>query len=160
MTVNTKTATGRRTLRFESFDDILADAEKLAAGDVALVGNWSLAKIFGHLARTMNYSREGFPFSANWLLRLFARAFFKKRFLTKTLSSGFQIPSKNREDFIPDNDETQQGLEEIRNAIQRQKTATSRVAHPFLGEFTPAEWEQFHCRHAELHMSFAVPPAA
>ena len=157
MTVNTKTATGRRELHFNSLDDLLADAEALANGKVHLIGNWSLAKIYGHLARTVTYSLDGYPFKAPWFMRAMVRLFMKKKLLTRPLPSGFQIPEKNRTDFIPDNDETEIGLTELRDAIARFKTDKTRVAHPFLGSLTEEEWERFHCRHAELHMSFALP---
>ena len=156
-TINTKTVSGRRDVHYDSLDELLVDAERLAAGEVTLVGNWSLRKIFGHLASTINYSLDGFPIKANWFVRFIARTFFKKRFLTKPLPSGFQIPPKNRADFIPDGDETQSGLTELREAIAQFQSNSNRVPHPFMGELTNAEWEQFHCRHAELHMSFAVP---
>jgi hypothetical protein len=29
--------------------------------------------------------------------------------------------------------------------------------HPVLGKLTHEEWTQLHLRHAELHLSFAVP---
>lgn len=156
-TIDTKTVTGRRDLHYDSLEEVLADAERLAAGNVTLVGNWSLRKIFGHLARTITFSLDGFPFTAPWLMRFLSKRFFKKRFLTKSIPSGFQIPKKNRTDFIPDGDETETGLSELRSAIARFQSATNRVPHPFLGELTLGEWQQFHCRHAELHMSFAVP---
>jgi len=157
MTVNTKTVTGRRDVHYDSLDDLLADAESLAAGDVRMVGNWSLGKIYGHLARSFNCSIDGFPFTFPWPMRVLARLLMKKRFLMKTVPSGFQIPKKNRADFIPDSDDVQTGLAELREAVQRQKSETHRVPHPVLGKFTNEEWEQFHCRHAEMHMSFAVP---
>jgi hypothetical protein len=31
--------------------------------------------------------------------------------------------------------------------------------HPLFGWFTPEQWEQYHLRHAELHLSFLLPLA-
>lgn len=157
MTINTKTASGRRNVHYGNLSELLADAERLAISDVRMVGNWSLGKIYGHLARAINFSIDGFPFGLNPVLRFVGKLLMKKRFLTKPLPSGFKIPKKNRKDFIADSDDTVQGLSELRDAIQRQNNEPNRVIHPFLGQLTNEEWEQFHCRHAELHMSFAVP---
>lgn len=157
MTVNTKTAAGRRDVHYDNLDALLADAERLAQSKVRLVGNWSLAKIFGHLARAIDFSIDGFPFKVNPVMRFMAKLLMKKKFLTKPLPSGFQIPDKNRKDLIPDDDETEKGLAELRAAIERQKSDSNRVMHAFLGNLTNEQWEQFHCRHAEMHMSFAVP---
>ena len=56
MTVDTKKVTQRREVRYDSYDDLLSDAEHLASGDVQTVGNWTLGQIFQHLAKTLNSS--------------------------------------------------------------------------------------------------------
>ena len=48
--MNTKAVTGRREVHYDTFDDALADAERLAAGDVRTLGNWSYGQILKHLA--------------------------------------------------------------------------------------------------------------
>lgn len=42
-----------RTLRFESFDEAMQEAETLAAGTHHATGNFSLGQILEHLARTL-----------------------------------------------------------------------------------------------------------
>lgn len=42
MAINTARVTGRRQLRFESLDAVLADAEYLASVPTRQLGNWSL----------------------------------------------------------------------------------------------------------------------
>lgn len=54
MTVNTKKVSGRRELRFNSFNDLLAEAERLCAGEVKMLGNWTLAQMFEHIASGVN----------------------------------------------------------------------------------------------------------
>ena len=157
MTVNTKTVTGRRKVHYENLNELLADAERLSEGEVTLIGNWSRGKIFGHISRSLNFSIDVFPFKVNWAIRMIAKLFMKKKFLTKPLPAGFQIPEKNQPDFVPENDDTEQGLAELREAIQRFQTDPTRVKHAILGELTAEEWEQFHRRHAEMHMSFIIP---
>ncbi len=51
-TINTKQVTGRRVVRYESFDEILADAERLAVVPTRTLGNWSIGQIFSHLAKS------------------------------------------------------------------------------------------------------------
>ena len=46
----------RRTLRFDRFDDIMPDVERLLAGH-ATVGAWSLAQICRHLATVMRHDK-------------------------------------------------------------------------------------------------------
>src|SRR5918993_253783 len=43
---------GRRTLRYESFDEVMTDVERLLEGH-RTVGNWSLDRIYHHLAAVL-----------------------------------------------------------------------------------------------------------
>ena len=43
---------GRRTLRFNSLDEVMPDVERLLEGH-STVGNWSLAQICRHLSTVM-----------------------------------------------------------------------------------------------------------
>ena len=157
MPVNTKTVAGRRELRFETYDDLLAEVERLGTVQVRLLGNWSLGQVFAHLARGMAASMDGFPFSFNPVMRFLAKWFLKKRILTKPLSAGFKAPPTAGA-MIPKETSTEEGLAELRSAIARCQNETGRVMHAFLGNLTLAEWEMFQLRHAEMHLSFVLPP--
>jgi hypothetical protein len=158
MTVDTKHATGRRELHFNSYEDVIADAEKLAAGDVTMVGNWSLGQIFKHLAIAYTGSIDGLPFNAPWFVKMMARMFMKKKFLYKSLPSGFQIPDKQRDHLVAnDAISTDEGLVALKDAVARLQTESHRVLHPVFSKLTNEEWDNFHWRHAEMHMSFAAP---
>ncbi len=156
MSVNTKHVTTRRPLRYQALDDLLSDAERLASTNVKMVGNWSLGQVFDHLTRTMNASIDGFPFRGSWPMRMMLRLLMKKRFLTKGLPAGFEIP-KQAEPLAPTATSTEEGFSALRSVIDRLRQEPKRAEHPFLGELTHDEWTEFHLRHAELHMSFAAP---
>ena len=157
MTVNTKNATGRRKVRYTSLDDLLADAQRVAGDDVTMVGNWSAGQVMRHLALTINYSIDGFPFQFPWPLRKLLKHVMKRRFLTKPLSSGFKAPNY-ASSVIPDPVSAGDGLAELSTAVERLKNESQRAPHPGLERLTVDEWNQFHLRHSELHMSFAVLP--
>ncbi|HIE95975.1 MAG TPA: DUF1569 domain-containing protein [Planctomycetes bacterium] len=148
--INTKKVTGRREIRYESIDDYVADAERLAGPNVHTLGNWSPGQIHEHLATTMNSSIDGFssmlPAPVRWLLTLL----MKRKFLTKGLPAGFKAPSN----FVPAATSVEDGLAAMRAAVARQKEESSRAQHPGFGRLTHDEWNDFHLRHAELHMSF------
>ena len=60
MPVATNKVQNRRTLRFTSFDDIVAEAEKLAAAPhVTMLGNWPLSQLFTHIAGAIDHSIDG-----------------------------------------------------------------------------------------------------
>ncbi|MGE0379081.1 MAG: DUF1569 domain-containing protein, partial [Planctomycetaceae bacterium] len=56
MAVQTKSVAGRRTVSYQSYEDLLADAEEMAHGVVQTLGNWSLGQIFKHLAASFEGS--------------------------------------------------------------------------------------------------------
>ena len=155
MTTATSSKAARRTLHYDTIDDLLKDAEQLAAGPVTMVGGWSLGQMLTHVAATIDYSIDGFPKPLPAPVRAIMRFVFKRRFLTKTLPAGFKSP-KSDPRLTPPDTESAAGLQALRDAIARYRTASQLAMHPVVGTLTNEEWEQFHLRHAELHMSFAT----
>ena len=49
--INTKNVTERRKIRYESLDDVVAEAERMSGPDVHILGNWSPGQIHAHLAK-------------------------------------------------------------------------------------------------------------
>ena len=150
--INTKKVEGRREVRYDSLDELLTDARRLAAKheDVRTLGNWSQGQIYEHIARALDTSIDGVEFSipapARWLMSLL----MKKKFLYKEVPSGFKVSGK----VVPDETSVDEGLSSLQNAINRQRSEPTRVKHPGFGKLSTEEWEAFHLRHAELHMSF------
>lgn len=155
--INTAKVTGRRQLHFNSLDEMAADLDQLAAcTDLRFLGNWSSGQVLQHLAITMNNSIDGGATMIPALVRFFLRLFMKNRFLTKPMAAGFQLPA-SAACMIPGPTSWEEGLRNFRQALQRVRTEEQRAAHPAIGPLSRAEWDQLHCRHAELHLSFLVP---
>jgi hypothetical protein len=81
----------------------------------------------------------------------------KRRTLANPMKPGLQLPRKAALGLVPAPTGWEEGLQAFRQAIQRQLTETKREPHGFFGPMTRAEWNQLHCRHAALHLSFLVP---
>ena len=157
MPIETKHVQNRREVHYNSLDDFLADAERLAAGETKTLGNWTLGQVFGHMAYALNYSIDGFPGSAPWPLRMFFRLFMRKMLLVGPLKPGFKLPKNLEGKMIPTEMSPEDGLAALRAAVGRLKSDAYRAPHPGIGKISAAQWTQAHLRHAELHMSFAVP---
>ena len=155
--VDTKHAAGRRVLRFERLDDVVADAEALAAaeraGRLRAAGNWRLGQVFGHLAAWVGYAYDGLPVEPPRLVRWLMRP-MKKRFLYRTMPAGVKIPSAAGGTFGTEPLSTDEGLERLRRAYARLNAEAPRRPHPLFGRLTHDEWINGHLRHAELHLSF------
>jgi Protein of unknown function (DUF1569) len=156
--IDTGKVTGRRSLHFNSLDDILADVEHLAASPgIKTLGNWSAGQTFEHLATNFNKSIDGFDNLMPVVVRVVFRTLMKKQFLIRPMSAGFKLPAKSLKELVPDATSFETGLQDIRQAIRRLQTETKRSLMPVLGPLTVDEWNQLHCRHAELHLSFLTP---
>ncbi len=151
---NTKQITGRRQVHFNTLDDILADAEQLAAGPIKAVGNWSPGQIFEHLARGYTLPLDGvvlpIPFYVRWGARLMLGIF-----LRSGMPAGIKLDGKSAEALVPPDDtQTQTGLADLRHGIALWKAKTFVPRHSVFGNISDDQWTQVHLRHAELHMSF------
>lgn len=156
MQKDTAKVSGRRQLHFASYDDLLADARRLACGPATALGNWSAGQVFQHLAHTMTMSLDGVDFRAPWFVRLVAGRLLKNRFLNRPMSAGFRLP-RRAASLLPPPTETETGLAALQAAIARLQAEPQRRPHPALGPLTRDEWDRLHFRHAELHLSFLVP---
>lgn len=157
--VNVKKAE-RRTLRFNTLDEILAEGRRIAAPGVRHTGNWNAAQTLDHVARPMVYAIDGFPFKAPLPIRIFGRL-MKGRILRKGMSPGITPPARIRAAFEADADLTvETALGTLEEAIARASVDGSMThASPIFGPLSYAEWVQVQCRHAELHFSFFFPEA-
>jgi hypothetical protein len=156
--IDTAKVQGRRILRFERLEDILADVDRLAqAKEIKHLGNWSPGQVLKHLSILMNNSMDGFrtglPLWARPIMFVM-RPFFKGKFLRNPMPPGFKLPPKTLAELGPPPTTWEEGLAAIRQALHRLQTETQRVPSPFLGKMTSEQWTQLHCRHSELHLSF------
>ncbi len=156
MPVDTAKVVGRRQLKFNTLDDILADVERLNQGKVRSLGNWSPGQVLKHLQTVMVGCLDGVDVKAPLAMRIVASWFMKNRFLTKPMSPGFQLP-KSAAALLPAETSWDDGVKAIRAAVLRMKAESQRHPHPVLCTLTREEWDQLHFRHCELHLSFLVP---
>jgi hypothetical protein len=154
--VNTAKVEGRRKLKFQSYEELLADLDRLGSGPVKTLGNWSPGQIFRHLAKAYNSSIDGFSMTFPLHFRLLAKV-FRKKLLSMPMPAGVKLPSKSGQALLPPPTPTEEGLTELHGAIARLQTEPKRAKHPVFGELTNQEWDKVHLTHASLHLSFLVP---
>jgi Protein of unknown function (DUF1569) len=159
MPVNTAKVEGRRKLDYGSFEELLADAERISSGPVKALGNWSAGEIFRHVALTCNGSIDGLAIRFPWYLRLMTKL-FKKRILAMPMPAGFQLSADAAQVLAPPPTSTEAGLAELRTAIARLQREPHRARHPIFGNLTREEWDALQLKHASLHMSFLIPVEA
>jgi hypothetical protein len=158
--VETGKVAGRRILRFESIDQVMADVERLAeaerAGRLRHLGNWTLGQTLGHLAVWAEYSYTGtpmkVPFFIKWILR--SR---KQKFLCEPMRAGVRIPGVKGGTLATEPTSLEEGLGRMRRVMERLKAEAPTEPHAVFGPLSHDEWKALHLRHAELHLGFHVP---
>lgn len=151
--IDTKTAP-RRQVSYQTLDDIVVDAERMAAAGAPTTGNWSKGQIFEHVALIMDMTVNGFTFTLNPFVRFFAKTFFLKRFLKNGMPSGFKPSKPVAQKVVPEETDEQQALNHLRSAIERLKQLDHDVEHAVFGKLDPNQARAINRRHAEMHMSF------
>jgi hypothetical protein len=155
----------RRTIQCACFDDVLADAERLVRAGTGTTGNWSLDQILGHLAIAIEKSLDATPgeleWKAPWYLRLAGRYLIKRRILKRGMPSGFKLPVEVENWAVPAaGGDLNAALERLRRAAARLQSDSPRCPHPNFGPMPPQEWNRWHLRHAEMHLSFVKDPGS
>lgn len=153
MPVKTSKVQGRRQVHYNSYADLMADAEQLANARIKTLGNWSYGQILKHVAEATDSSIDGSGFVLPAPMRWIFSLLMKQKYLTQPLPAGFKAPKR----FQPQETSVEEGLILLRRAIARQDSEDHRAMHPAFGMISKDEWTQFNLRHAEMHMTFVVP---
>lgn len=148
-----------RTLRFESFDEAMQEAETLAAGPHQTTGSFSLGQIFEHLARTLEIAsgnRDAPP--STWFMRTFSRVI--RPMVLRKAATGFKLPGPAQEVLWPSEEvSVEDGIARLREAAEKFRAFDGSIPHVFFGNLSAAQHHQLQCRHFEGHLLRASPVA-
>lgn len=157
MAVNTAKVSGRRTLRFQTLEEMLADVENLAGVPTRTLGNWSFGQILDHVAMWLEFPLDGFPITIPWYIRWLVWP-FKGTMIRSAMRPGFNWGEREAKLVTPQREvSVGEGLARLRRVIARWRSEQPKYPSPLLGKLTPQQWEQFQLRHAEHHLSYVVP---
>ncbi len=159
MPVDTRQVKSRRQVRYQSFEDLVADAERLAGAKVGTTANWSLGQTLKHLGLAMEGStRPGKGFKVPWWVKVLGFVYLRRRLVYGPFPPGLQLPKSAAARLVPTEEvSATDGLATLRRGIEKLRSESTRATHPVAGALSIAEWDSFHLRHAELHMSFLHP---
>jgi hypothetical protein len=145
---------GRRTLQYQSLDEVMPEVERLLAGHTT-VGNWSLAQICRHLATVMRRVVD-LPAStphdpSKWVGEDQKRQILESGMLPENLPAPPQVvPAET----LGEREEA----EGLRQAIAYYKASAGPVIpHRLFGPLSKDEWDRLQLIHVAHHLSFAVP---
>lgn len=149
----------RRDLSFQNLDEVLADVDRLASGEVRTTGNHTFSQILNHLAISQDVSAGRVqppppPFFMKLMMPLMKRMVFS----SKPLKPGIKLPAAGESFFWPDKDfDLAESVKYFRESVEYMNSNGPLEKHPYFGKVSPAESIQLDCRHAALHLSFVHP---
>jgi hypothetical protein len=162
MPIDTKKAK-RRAVRYDTLDQLLADADRIAAaeraGTLKRSGNWGPGQAFGHLAGWSDLPFDGYPSDMPrppWPIKILLKL-MKGRFLSKGMPVGIRMRGVEAGTKFIDDLPLDEGLAKLRRTVARVRVTEPVHANPVFGPMTRHECELMLLRHGELHLSFLHP---
>ena len=146
----------RRELKFSSLDEVVAEVERLANGEVHTTGNHSFPEIVRHLALThdMVTGKVEGP-TPPWYLKLIV-GLFKSRILSdKPLSPGIKLPANAESFFWPSSEVSlDDAIVHLKESVANYTANGALPKHPMFGTVSAEQNLSMNLRHAALHLSF------
>ena len=145
--------TGRRTIKFNSADEVIADVQNLRSVPYLRVGNWSLELACWHLNFVLNYLMSPGPHPV-------PNTPPEARENLKRILAGEQIPNgiRSPDRAVPPNDCGTQAIDEFIGTLRRFKTFEGPFApHRLFGSLALEEGRRLTLSHSAHHLSFLVP---
>ncbi len=149
----------RRYIDFRTCDEVSVEIDRLKADGFAPAGNWSLAQICAHLAKSMEESLDGYTATVSLPIRILVRCgagrlilrrILKKRRMPNNIKGpAAMMPTDTADEFA--------AVARIREALGRTQAAASFHPSPIFGKVAAEQMRQIHLIHAAHHLGFLIP---
>lgn len=146
----------RRKLAFSSYDDVIAEIERLQRDGYQKLGQWSLGQICRHLSYYFRGSLERFDFRLPWVVRKLVGPPLLRRLLRKhEMRAGSRtIPAS----VPPGDTDEQTAAAEAKDLLARLKDFAGQLhPSPLFDQLTVDQWRTLHLMHAAHHLGFLIP---
>lgn len=148
----------RRILNFSTFDEAMAEAERVAHIPVRTSGRYSAGQILEHLARVLDVVSGETPAPSvarpmRWLGRGIRPLVLRWR-----MRPGFKLPATLQTAFWPSSEIAEaEAWAHLQQSARRFRQRDPLPPHPFFGPMNRRQSETLQCRHFELHLGFIHP---
>ena len=152
----------KRQLKFNDFDEMMAEVRSLMESGYVSNGNWNLAQACGHLSEWMRFPMDGFPVpplpikAIMWLMKVTVGPGMRR----KILANGFTGGMMTAPETVPAHDAAtdQDAIDKLQAVIDRVKSYQGEL-HPS-PLFGPADHDthvKVSLLHAEHHLGYLEP---
>ncbi len=150
----------RRELTFHSLEDAVADAERLASGEVRTTGKHIFAQILKHLALIHDMATGKIvgprpPFFMRLMMPLMKGMILKGMILKGPVKPGFKLPTAAESFFWPGgNTDVNEALTHLKESVKNYNTNGPLPAHPVFGKVPHEQNDRLNISHCAMHLSF------
>ena len=152
----------KRQLKFQDFDDVMAEVQRLLEHGYVSHGNWNLAQTLVHLHDWMRFPLDGFPIpplpirGMLWLMSKTVAPGMLKKIFTNGFSDG--TPTMQSTVPPPDVMSAEAAAKQYQETIDRLKSHQGKMHRsPLFGPMDRQKVEQLNLLHAEHHLGFLEP---
>jgi hypothetical protein len=146
----------RRQLDFKSWQECLADIDRLQRAGYDRIGMWDLSQVADHIGEGLRTALRGKDQRASWIIRRFLGPLILQRILRqRRMKAGIKVPQW----WLPgpSYDESA-AVDQFRCKVASfQEMTTAPFPHPFFGDLTKQQWNELALIHAAHHLSFLIP---
>ncbi|MEZ6055757.1 MAG: DUF1569 domain-containing protein [Planctomycetaceae bacterium] len=148
----------RRELVLNSFDEVIAEVERLAGGEVTTTGKHSFPDIVRHLALTNNMMTGRIAAPKPPLMLRLLLPFFRSSLLKGPVKPGVKLPAKAEAVFWSDEEiSIDDAIAMLKDSIAYYQTNGPLPVHPIFGKASREQLDRLTYGHAAMHLSFVHP---
>jgi hypothetical protein len=148
----------RRRLDFRSWDELLADAERLACRGYDRAGTWSLAQALDHVGAGLRVALTGPTKRLPWMMRMSARSFALPMMRAcRWIPAGIPAPTWWQPQVPADADDATAVVRFRAEVEAFLAHAGPYHPHPAFDRIGRESYEDLMLIHASHHLGFLVP---
>tara|TARA_R110002072_G_scaffold13481_1_gene56651 strand:+ start:81830 stop:82294 length:465 start_codon:yes stop_codon:yes gene_type:complete len=148
----------RRDLSLDTLDDVVAEIERLAAGEVKTMGKHSFPQIVRHLALSNSMMTGRIPAPQPPLIMKLLLPFIRSSILKGPVKPGVKLPANAEAVFWSDEEiSLQDAIQMLKESVAHYKEHGPLPVHPIFGKASREQLDRLTCSHAAMHLSFVHP---
>ena len=148
----------RRNLTLATLDDVVAEVERLAAGQVRTTGKHSFPKIVRHLALSNGMMTGRTPAPKPPLIMKLLLPFIRSAILKGPVKPGVKLPANAEAAFWSEEEiAIEDAIYMLKDSVAYYKEHGPLPVHPIFGKATREQLDRLTCSHAAMHLSFVHP---
>ena len=154
----------KRPLKYNDFDQMMADLNSLHDGGYVSHGNWTLGQACSHVADWMRFPMDGFPTPPLPIRIIFQimKYTIASRVKARILAEGFKGGMQTAPQTVPKPNEVtdRDGIEKLQRVVDQLKAHSGELhPSPLFGQMDHAMHTKVTLLHAEHHFGYLEPKA-